>query len=139
MPLDANDRKPSQSLVIYCESRNEVGCDCESQNPVGCDTWKTAHPQIISYESKRLADSPKIICAPQMRKLLVDPKKYLDWKEKIEESFDSKGLSDEIRCKNVILRFNGGTSIWYEGLKARRTRKEEKKISSWESSKRKLR
>lgn len=27
--LDVNDSKPSQSLVICCESRNEVGCDCD--------------------------------------------------------------------------------------------------------------
>ncbi|CAH1445674.1 unnamed protein product [Lactuca virosa] len=40
---------------------------------------------------------------------------------------------------NDLPKLKGEVVIWYEGLKAKRSREEKKKISSWESLKRKLR
>ena len=68
----------------------------------------------------------------------TDPEKYLEWERKIDRMFEFKDLEDEKRCKYAILRLSGGASLWFEGLKAKRTREGKEKISSWESLKRKL-
>ncbi|KAH9607362.1 hypothetical protein KSS87_020133 [Heliosperma pusillum] len=64
---------------------------------------------------------------------------YLEWERRINRLFDFKDLSDEKRCKYALLRLSKGASLWYEGLKARRSRTGKEKLSSWESLKRKLR
>ncbi|XP_074293015.1 uncharacterized protein LOC141619902 [Silene latifolia] len=69
----------------------------------------------------------------------TNPEDYLDWERKIDRLFDFKDLSDEKRCKYAILRLSKGASLWYEGLKAKRSRAGKDKISSWDSLKRKLR
>ncbi|XP_074265675.1 uncharacterized protein LOC141588119 [Silene latifolia] len=69
----------------------------------------------------------------------TDPEDYLDWERKIDRMFDFKDLSDEKRCKYAILRLSRGASLWYEGLKARRSRAGKEKLASWESLKDKLR
>ncbi|XP_074318118.1 uncharacterized protein LOC141654909 [Silene latifolia] len=69
----------------------------------------------------------------------TNPEDYLDWERKIDRLFDFKDLSDEKRCKYAILRLSKGASLWYEGLKARRSRAGKEKLASWESLKSKLR
>ncbi|XP_074267334.1 uncharacterized protein LOC141590662 [Silene latifolia] len=69
----------------------------------------------------------------------TNPEDYLDWERKIDRLFDFKDLSDEKRCKYAILRLSKGASLWYEGLKASRSRAGKDKVSSWDSLKRKLR
>ena len=68
----------------------------------------------------------------------TDPEKYLEWGRKIDRMFGYKEFDDEKRCKYAILKLSGGASLWFEGLKAKRTREGKEKISSWESLKRKL-
>ncbi|XP_074313792.1 uncharacterized protein LOC141648985 [Silene latifolia] len=69
----------------------------------------------------------------------TNPEEYLEWERKIERMFDFKDLSDEKRCKYVILKLGKGASLWFEGLKSKRVRAGKEKIASWESLKRKLR
>ncbi|XP_074284242.1 uncharacterized protein LOC141608797 [Silene latifolia] len=69
----------------------------------------------------------------------TNPEDYLEWERKIERMFDFKDLNDEKRCKYAILKLGKGASLWFEGLKAKRTRAGKEKIASWESLKRKLR
>ncbi|XP_074282769.1 uncharacterized protein LOC141607312 [Silene latifolia] len=69
----------------------------------------------------------------------TNPEDYLEWERRIDRLFDFKDLSDEKRCKYALLRLSKGASLWYEGLKARRSRAGKEKLSSWESLKRKLR
>ncbi|KAI3789955.1 hypothetical protein L2E82_02762 [Cichorium intybus] len=69
----------------------------------------------------------------------TDPERYLDWERKIERMFEFKEVEDDKRCKYAILKLSGGASLWFEGLKAKRTRVGKEKITSWESLKRKLR
>ena len=69
----------------------------------------------------------------------ADPEVYLEWERKIDRMFDFKDLDDEKRCKYAILKLSKSASLWYEGLKARRTRDGKEKIHSWESLKKKLR
>ncbi|XP_074303014.1 uncharacterized protein LOC141637434 [Silene latifolia] len=52
--------------------------------------------------------------------------------------FDFKGLDDAKCCKYAIRRLSEGALLWYESLKARRARTGKKKLSSWDSLKRKL-
>ncbi|KAK9699556.1 hypothetical protein RND81_08G181000 [Saponaria officinalis] len=69
----------------------------------------------------------------------ANPEDYLEWERKIERMFDFKDLNDEKRCKYAILKLGKGASLWFEGLKSKRTRDGKDKIASWESLKRKLR
>ncbi|XP_074315354.1 uncharacterized protein LOC141651548 [Silene latifolia] len=69
----------------------------------------------------------------------TDPEEYLEWERKIERMFDFKVLDDAKRCKYAIRRLSGGALLWYESLKVRRARAGKKKLSSWDSLKRKLR
>ncbi|KAK2356459.1 hypothetical protein QL285_093789 [Trifolium repens] len=69
----------------------------------------------------------------------TDPEAYLEWERKIDRMFDFKDLDDEKRCKYAILKLGKSASLWYEGMKTRRTRDGKEKIRSWESLKRKLR
>ncbi|XP_074304655.1 uncharacterized protein LOC141639422 [Silene latifolia] len=69
----------------------------------------------------------------------TNPEDYLEWERKIERMFDFKDLSDEKRCKFAILKLSKGASLWFEGMKSKRTRAGKEKITSWDSLKRKLR
>ncbi|XP_023745450.1 uncharacterized protein LOC111893620 [Lactuca sativa] len=69
----------------------------------------------------------------------TDPEHYLEWEWKIERMFEFKEVDDEKSCKYAILKLSGGASLWFEGLKAKRTREGKEKICSWLSLKRKLR
>ncbi|XP_056698272.1 uncharacterized protein [Spinacia oleracea] len=69
----------------------------------------------------------------------TNPEEYLEWERKIERMFDFKDLNDEKRCKYAILKLGKGASLWFDGLKTKRTRAGKDKIASWESLKRKLR
>ncbi|XP_052622996.1 uncharacterized protein LOC128128159 [Lactuca sativa] len=69
----------------------------------------------------------------------TDPERYLEWERKIERMFEFKEVDDEKSCKYAILKLSGGASLWFEGLKAKRTREGKEKICSWLSLKRKLR
>ncbi|XP_021861565.1 uncharacterized protein [Spinacia oleracea] len=69
----------------------------------------------------------------------TNPEDYLDWERRIDRLFDFKDLSDEKRCKYALLRLSKSASLWYEGLKAKRSRAGKEKLTSWESLKRKLR
>ena len=67
-----------------------------------------------------------------------NPEKYLDWEKETERVFQFKCVADEWSCKYAILRLRGEAELWYEKLKAKRTREGKGKLSSWESLKRKL-
>ena len=45
--------------------------------------------------------------------------------------FEFKDVDDEKACKFFILKLCGGASLWFEGLKAKRTREGKEKIASW--------
>nr|KAJ0213659.1 hypothetical protein LSAT_V11C400158930 [Lactuca sativa] len=60
----------------------------------------------------------------------TDLERYLEWEIKIERMFEFKDLNNEKCCKYAILKFSGGASLWFEGLKTKRTREEKEKISS---------
>nr|KAJ0203488.1 hypothetical protein LSAT_V11C500244810 [Lactuca sativa] len=60
-------------------------------------------------------------------------------KGRLKRMFEFKEVDDEKSCKYAILKLSGGASLWFEGLKAKRTREGKEKICSWLSLKRKLR
>lgn len=66
----------------------------------------------------------------------TDPEGYLYWERKMEHMFEFKELDNEKSCKYAILKLSGGASLWFKGLKAKRSREGKEKISSWNSLKR---
>ncbi|KAI3740085.1 hypothetical protein L2E82_30503 [Cichorium intybus] len=60
----------------------------------------------------------------------TDPERYLDWERKIERMFEFKEVEYDKRCKYGILKLSAGASLWFEGLKAKRTHEGKDKITS---------
>ena len=89
-------------------------------------------------EPARAVDEPKVNELPEFTGG-VDPEKYIEWERQMDRMFEFKELEDDRCCKYAILKLNKGASLWYEGLKATRTRAQKPKITSWDTLKRKLR
>lgn len=70
---------------------------------------------------------------------LGSPEDFLEWERQVEKISDYKGFDDTQRFKIAYIRLTKNAGIWFESLKARRTRAGKKKISTWTDLKRKLR
>ena len=52
----------------------------------------------------------------------------MDWERNIDQIFEFKELDDDKCYKNAVLKLSGGASLWYEGLKNKRTREGKEKF-----------
>ncbi|KAL4564705.1 hypothetical protein LXL04_028773 [Taraxacum kok-saghyz] len=63
----------------------------------------------------------------------------MEWERMIEHVIELQGLDDKKSFEFAILQLKGNASVWFKGLKAKRSNERKEKISSWEALKKKLR
>ncbi|KAL4579679.1 hypothetical protein LXL04_015835 [Taraxacum kok-saghyz] len=69
----------------------------------------------------------------------TNPERYMEWERMIEHVIELQGLDDNKSFELAILQLKGNASLWFKGLKAKRSNERKEKISSWEALKKKLR
>ncbi|KAK9756103.1 hypothetical protein RND81_01G073500 [Saponaria officinalis] len=69
----------------------------------------------------------------------LNPEELLDWFHSVERVFEYKSYDDSKKFKVAVLKLKGYASLWYEGLKQKRSRSGKEPLKSWEKLKKKLR
>ncbi|KAJ9536696.1 hypothetical protein OSB04_un000081 [Centaurea solstitialis] len=70
---------------------------------------------------------------------LGTPDVYLEWERQVDKIGDYKGFDDKQRFKIAYIRLTKTAGLWFENLKASRTRARKEKIKTWTVLKKKLR
>ncbi|KAK9714927.1 hypothetical protein RND81_06G131400 [Saponaria officinalis] len=68
----------------------------------------------------------------------LNPEELMEWFHSVERVFEYKSYDDSKKFKVAVLKPKGYASLWYEGLKQKRSRSGKEPMKSWEKLKKKL-
>ena len=95
---------------------------------------RTPNPNLRPYEDRTVK-----IDIPEFDGHSYDPRKYLEWEDRMDNYFEFKNTPPDQQYKLAKVKLIKSAAIWLEGVQKRRIREERGRINSWAKLKKHMR